>query len=135
MRMARGVAVVREDQKRQGNARILHCSCPVRMLAHQPTVSHVTSVYDVLVHHVPDSNRCLRYLFFFLLTTSPTPKRTKGIGGFGLDWTAKKTGHCATCCVDIYTVTLVFKDTFDCDPLLYTLHPARLCGMAGPYGE
>ena len=86
---------------------------------------------------------CMEYLSQILIviydTSSssflPHPKRTQGIGGFGLDWTAKKTGHCATCCVDIYTVTLVFKDTFDCDPLLYTLHPARLCGMAGPYGE
>lgn len=69
-------------------------------------------------------NLIIIYLFFLTLTS-------QGIGGFGLDWSAKKTGHCESCCVDIYTVTLVFRDTFDCDPLI--LHPARWCGMAGPY--
>ena len=86
MRMARGVAVVREDQKRQGNARILHSSCPVRMLAHQPTVSYVTSVHDdVYVYGIfePDSNRHIRYLFF-LLTTSKTYPRDRRIW-IGLD--------------------------------------------------
>ena len=78
MRMARGVAVVREDQKRQGNARILHSSCPVRMLAHQPTVSYVTSVHDdVYVYGIfePDSNR---HMIPLLLLTNHIQNVPKG---------------------------------------------------------